>query len=204
MAEPMDMSDLDRVNRLWKRIYPGIADQILEHFQKKDGDVLEWGPFSGGISVSLVDRRPGLNVCIAVQEELIFRLMAQYIAEAGYGRVIRLAKSGLNPLVFDDATFDLVVVRGAFFFLDPDGMSLRELYRVMKPGGIGFVGGGYGKSTAPELIREIVEESRILNDRLGRIRVTVPELIGMIDHAGLTGRIQIVEEGGIWLLIRKP
>lgn len=204
MTEPMDMADLDRVNRLWKNIYPGIAAQILEHFTRKDGDVLEWGPFSGGIAVSLVDRYPSLKIGIAVPEELVSRLMTQYIAEAGYEGKISLAQSGLSPLVFNDETFDLIVIRGAFFFLDDEGAALQELYRVLKPGGIGFVGGGYGKYTAPEIINGIAEESRILNDRLGRMRVTVPGLAGMIDRAGLTGRIQIVEEGGLWLLIRKP
>lgn len=200
----MDMVDLESVNRLWEKIYPGIADQVLEHFLKKDGDMLEWGPFSGGISFSLLQRCPDLRCCIAVEEEPLSRLMAVSIAEAGYKGKIRLEKSGLKPLVYGDAAFDLIVIRGAYFFLDSDGASLRELYRVLRPGGVGFVGGGYGKSTAPELIDEIAEESRILNDRLGRIRVTVPGLTEMIGRSGLAGRIQIVEEGGLWLLIRKP
>jgi len=48
---------------------------------------------------------------------------------------------------------------------------LKEIYRVLKPGGLAFVGGGYGKDVPQALIDEIAEESRILNDALGRRRV---------------------------------
>ena len=50
-----------------------------------------------------------------------------------------------------------------------------------------FVGGGYGKDTPDALIREIADESRELNDRLGRKRVTVDDLKEILSRSELGG-----------------
>jgi len=199
----MNMQDLVRVNHLWARIYPFIADQILSHYLKRDGDVLEWGPFSGGISFALLDRKPGIKITIAVESPEVFSVMETELSERQLTGKIRLMKSALVPLVYADSSFDLVFIRGGYFFLDPEGESLREIFRVLKQGGIAFVGGGYGEGTPPEIIDEIAGESRILNDRLGRIRVSVNELEKMIGRSGLKPHIRVVEEGGLWLLFNK-
>ena len=42
---------------------------------------------------------------------------------------------------------------------------LQEVFRVLKDGGMAFIGGGFGKGTPRELIDEIADESRQLNAR---------------------------------------
>ena len=80
---------------------------------------------------------------------------------------------------------------------------LREVFRVLKDGGIAFIGGGFGKGTPKELIGEIADESRQLNDRLGRRRVSIKDLEEMIRKSKLTDKCQIEEDGGVWLNIKK-
>jgi SAM-dependent methyltransferase len=203
MGTKMDMNDLVRVNRLWEKIYPYLAAQVLNYYAKNEGEVLEWGPFSGGISSSLLAKKASLKIQIAVEGDAVFNVMGKELKERGLTGKIPLGKSGLNPMAFTDGCFDLVIIRGAYFFLDPEGASLREIFRVMKKGGIGFIGGGYGKDVPQETIDEIADESRVLNDRLGRIRVTVDDLRAMIGKSGLGEHIRIVEEGGLWLLVTK-
>ena len=71
------------------------------------------------------------------------------------------------------AAFDLVILRGAFFFIMDKPQILSEIYRVLAPGGLAFVGGGYGAGIPQSVIDRIAKESRRLNDRLGRRRVTI-------------------------------
>ena len=203
MAGTMNLEDLERVNQLWKEIYPHLADQVLGCFGASDGEVLEWGPFSGGMTLALAYRKPGLNFHIAVEEEAVYRLMSRMLAESGMAGKIHLCMSGLNPMYFVDGRFDVVLIRGAYFFLDSQGQCLREVYRVLKAGGVGFIGGGYGKGTPQADIDVIAQESRLLNDRLGRIRVTPKDLEKMVNRSGLAERIKIETEGGLWLVIRK-
>jgi len=203
MSEKMDMHDLARVNQLWGKVYPYLGDQVLGYYAKDWGDVLEWGPFSGGISFALQSKNPNLKIKIAVEEEDVYRLMQKMLKDGGYGDKIHLDKSRLIPLVYGDQAFDLVIIRGAYFFLDQEGAALREVYRVMKPGGVGFIGGGYGKNTPQTTIDGIADESRLLNDRLGRIRVTVDMLREMVRKSGLSDHVKVVSEGGLWLLLEK-
>lgn len=199
----MVLDDLIKVNRLWRKIYPYLAMQTAEIYKKDCGDVLELGPFSGGISLELAGRYPGLNITIADNSSEVLNYFDEEIRSAGLTANIRMRKTGFDPLVFNDAEFDLVIVRGAFFFLNEDGNLLREIFRVIKKNGIAFAGGGFGKDTPKDIIDEIANESRVLNDRLGRKRVSIQGLEQIINRAQLTDNCKIVEEGGLWVIVRK-
>ena len=168
----MDAEDIKRVNRLWKKVYPYLAAQVMENYGRDSGAVLELGPFSGGISLEMAKKYPELDINFAYE------------------------------VPKDDSRFDLIIFRGAFFFLGEKDL-LRNIFRALKDGGMAFFGGGYGKGIPQELIDEIAEESRILNDRLGRRRYRLEELKEHIKKAGLEDNCRIEEEGGVWLVIRK-
>jgi ubiquinone/menaquinone biosynthesis C-methylase UbiE len=197
----MDPNLLKQVNRLWRKIYPYLASQIRERYQRDSGAVLELGPFSGGISVEMARRHPGLDIIITDESSQVLEGLKEEINTEGFSDVIDIRKSVFNPLVFENSEFDLVISRGVFFFLDEEGDLLREIFRMLKEGGMAFIGGGYGKDTPPSLINEIADESRELNDRLGRTRVRVEALEKIITRSGLDDHCKIVEEGGLWVVI---
>jgi ubiquinone/menaquinone biosynthesis C-methylase UbiE len=191
------------VNDLWSKIYPHLAAQIMGYYGRSHGQVLELGPFSGGISVELARLHPGLSITIAAQDPGVVDYLRKELEGAGLKRKMEVDRSELENLVFADCLFDLVIFRGAYFFLDEEGKILRETSRVLKEDGLGFIGGGYGKNTPQALIDEIADESRKLNDRLGRRRVTESEVTTMVNKAGLTSHTRIEKEGGLWLVIQK-
>jgi ubiquinone/menaquinone biosynthesis C-methylase UbiE len=199
----MDLKMLKDVNDLWSKIYPHLAAQVMELYGKSDGDVLELGPFAGGISVELARLHPGLKITLAAQESGMVDFLRMEMEGAGLDRKIELKCCELDNLAFDGSLFDLVIFRGAYFFLDEENRVLREIYRVLKEGGIAFIGGGYGKNTPQALIDEIAHASRDLNDQLGRRRMTVGEVEGMVKKAGLSDHARIEKEGGLWLVLHK-
>ena len=75
--------------------------------------------------------------------------------------------------------------------------------RILKEGGLAFIGGGYGEDTPQALIDEIADESRDLSDRLGRKRVTEEEVRSMVNRSGLTSHVEVEKKAGLWLLISK-
>ena len=74
---------------------------------------------------------------------------------------------------------------------------------MLKEHGLAFIGGGYGRNTPQALIDEIADESRDLNDRLGRRKVTKGDVTTMVNRVGLTSHIRIEKEGGWWLAMQK-
>ena len=165
---------MKRVNELWINVYPYLSKQAMELYGRETGEVLEFGPFSGGIARELKAKYPELKVTV----------------DAGFK-------------LPTDKKFDLIILRGAFFFIFDNKTLLRQIFEALKERGTAFVGGGFGKGIPQDTIDEIADESRVLNDRLGRRRITITELRKLIQQNGLTGNTQVIEEGGVWAVIKK-
>ncbi|MBW2059168.1 MAG: class I SAM-dependent methyltransferase [Deltaproteobacteria bacterium] len=197
----MDISDIERLNVLWLRIYPYLAAQVIGILPEKAGIILEVGPFSGGIGFELAREKRDSSVVIADSHEEILGYLKAETARLKLPGRVDLVRSDPSRLGFKSGVFSGVVFRGAFFFLDSS--MLREIDRVLEPGGVGFIGGGFGAGTPPDLIREISLESRILNERLGKRRISRGELEDMAASSGLQGHCRITERGGLWLILQK-
>ncbi len=175
----------------------------MSHYKRQTGSVLELGSFSGGITCELAKRYPDLSFTIADENPAYLHHLRNELFSHGVSARVKLMDMSLDPLCFDSSSFDLVILRGAFFFIMDRPQIITEIYRVLKPGGLGFVGGGYGKGVPQKTIDEIADESRILNDRLGRRRVTIAELNKLLVDTYLSQKAHIIEEGGVWILMRK-
>ncbi len=175
----------------------------MQSFGRTSGNALELGSFAGGISYEMAHLYPQLEIVIADERADYLAYLRQELFSRKLSSQVKLLNMNLDGLLFPDDSFDLVILRGAFFFIMDRPQILTEIFRVLRPGGLAFVGGGYGKDIPQALIDEIADESRLLNDRLGRRRVKKEELQQLLSSLGLKNNSRIVEEGGIWLEIRK-
>jgi probable selenium-dependent hydroxylase accessory protein YqeC len=200
----LESRDLIAVNRLWQRVYPYTAAQAMAAYGRAEGAALELGVFAGGISFELAKEHPALSLAIATDNPDYLAYLKEERARRGLDGRLRLLESPLEKLPFPGQSFDLVVLRGAFFFVMDRPAILDEIARLLRPGGLAFVGGGYGQGVPPAVIDEIADESRRLNDRLGRRRVTIDELKGLLARSpsATVRAAAISEEGGVWLLMR--
>ncbi len=162
--------------------------------------VLEYGIFSGGISIGLAKLSRAFRIIIGGLEfpELI-EDTGKWIRDSDFSPHITISGALTD---FKDDSFDLVVCRGFFFYLDNENI-LQDIMRVLKPGGIAVLGGGYGEKTPPQLIDEISQKSRILNERLGRTWFTKEELVDILKRNELLDKSEIIEKGGLWIRICK-
>ncbi len=197
----MDLQVIRKINRLWEGVYPYLSRYIMDLYGHQEGDVLELGPFSGGIAKGLLSLSPEWKVVVAGEPPDLFAPLQEEIDKAHHTQKMMIKPSPLSLLVFLDQSFDLVIFRGAFFFLTP--AILREVYRVLRPGGFAILGGGYGPYTPQALIGEIAEESKRLNHLLGKRWINEVELTRMIQEASLEKEAEISQEGGLWVILKK-
>ncbi len=109
------------------------------------------------------------------------------------GLALELARKGIG------ASFH----RGAFFFPSFFRPDLSAIYRSLKPGGLAFVGGGFGSHTSEDVIRGIEMRSKGLNQALGRFRITERDLWSLLKAAELEKKTTMITEGGLWVVLRR-
>jgi ubiquinone/menaquinone biosynthesis C-methylase UbiE len=190
------------VNRLWLTVYETLARQVAEACSKPPERILEVGCFSGGVGLTLQKHFPLAILSIALDMP---ELAASFHKDWKITDTSRLeiVETPIDHLSLPDESFDLVFCRGGFFFLDNEGTLLRDIDRVIAPGGVAFFGGGYGIHTPDSVITPIADESRIKNKDLGRRIYSKSELQALLEKTNLLSQSDIIESGGLWILIRK-
>ena len=98
-------------------MYPYLASQVTAAYGRTSGRVLELGPFSGGISYELAARHPGLEFTLADDHKEYLAHLKKEVERRNLGRRMEVVDAPLDNLPFSDASFDLVILRGAFFFI---------------------------------------------------------------------------------------
>jgi len=191
------------INLLWETVYPLLAKHIGEVYGRSDGTVAEVGPFCGVI-YDLVRQDTGNLFCIASFPPAMRAFYIEEIEKRNMGNRIDILDTTPELTGMDDETADLIVFRGALFFPSLFKIDYKALLRVLKPGGTAFVGGGFGKHTPAEVIRSIAERSRELNCLIGKTEITVDTIQKDLEANNITEGVEIITEGGLWIVMKKP
>jgi len=199
---PETLNLISEINDLWEPIYPYLAEHIRELYGRGDGTILEIGPFCGVI-FALHEIRIGDSFIMATFPSETTDFFQRQVKDRKHEGIFKSIESDPMLSGVNGNSIDLAIFQGVFFFPSLGEANLLEIHRVLKPNGIGFVGGGFGKYTPGNVIQNIATRSRELNLRLGRIHITEDEVLQNIQAAGLEGKAQLITEGGLWVLIRK-
>jgi SAM-dependent methyltransferase len=189
------------------RIYPIIANQILERTGITNGACLDVGsgPAPLAMAIALLsDLRvtaldSSLEMYNLAQENIRSRCMED--------RVIPVI-GDVHAIPAADATFSLVISRGSFPFWKDLPTAFREIYRVLRPGGSAYIGGGYGNSRIRDEVRAGRKERGIADDpdhsAATKFRTFLPgEAESSIESAGIRDYRIIDDDSGFWMVIRK-
>ncbi len=99
------------------------------------GDVLDVGTGPAHIPLELVSRGPGRDV-VAIDAALhMLSIGKQHVERAGRGRRVRLVLTDAKRLPFPDRAFDAVMSNSIMHHLPDPLPALKEIARVLRPGG---------------------------------------------------------------------
>jgi len=193
---------IEELNLLWEPVRPFLARQIEELYGRRDGNILEMGPFSGLI-FTLAQKNIGNTYSIAAFPQEMIPLYRQEAGKLGLEERVRIIDSDSSLIGIADGSVDLAIFRGALFFQTLFQVDFGAIYRTLRMGGIAFVGGGFGKHTPPEVISQIGKRSEQLNAALGRVRVTAESVSDQLRSSSLEEKCEITTEGGLWVVMKK-
>jgi SAM-dependent methyltransferase len=200
----LELKDIIAVNWLYGPFYPYLARQVMEVFGRASGRALELGPYAPGISIALLGLLPGLEITIADDTPGIHAYFQEALSEAGLAGRTLLQMASVEDLPYPNWTFDLIYFRGGLFFGWDPVKLLRETDRLLRPGGIGLIGGGFGAGAPDSALEAIADEARELNRRLGKKGVSEKEAEDFAREAGVVDHFALDTRHGLWILLRRP
>ena len=123
-------------------IYPVIAHQILKKADIDTGLCLDVGSGPGHLAIALATLSD-LTVFALDNSELMCRIAEVNVEKYRLERSVRPVFGDVAAIPFGPSSIDLVVSRGSFFFWENLARGFAECLRVLKPGGVAYIGGGF-------------------------------------------------------------
>ncbi|MDG6256873.1 MAG: class I SAM-dependent methyltransferase [Methanomicrobiaceae archaeon] len=190
---------------LFAPIYPMIAQNIIDRFGITEGICIDLGSGPASLAIA-VAAQSDLEVIALDFSDHMHEAASRNIADAGLSGRIRLLRGDVHDIPLADDTADLIISRGSMFFWDDVHRAFREIYRVLKPDGRTYIGGGFGNrelrdSISAEMIRRNPDwkefnRKNISPENVARFR-TVLEEIGVPSFDIIHG------DEGFWIVIAK-
>jgi len=199
--------------------YKTVVEDILHRCHPKEGVWVDLGSGAGGVGLSLLERTTSVIVMIDPNQDALQKALDD-AKKAELGKRIIAIKAMAEDIPLPDNCIDLVVSRGSIFFWNDKAQGLREVFRILAPGGKAMIGGGLGTSY-PEWARQeftrrrhegVKKEGseaykRFQEDRSPQTFRQIAKDAGLVDF-------EIISDGepdsessqaglGIWLLFRK-
>ena len=187
----------------FKKIYPVIARQILERTGITSGRCIDLGGGPGMLAVELA-KASALDVTVCDVTFECVALAKENSREHGVHERVSAVQGTAEKLPFDDNSIDLVVSRGSIFFWEDQQKGLSEVYRVLRPGGWAYIGGGFGTA---ELLQEILAEKaddvEWNEKRKERLAKNPPgHFEAMLRNLGIDGGVER-GEASMWIIFTK-
>ncbi|MCC6446011.1 MAG: class I SAM-dependent methyltransferase [Armatimonadetes bacterium] len=187
-------------------VYPALAKQIVQDYGIRKGVCVDIGGGCGSLSLALA-KITNLTAYVLDIDPVAVRLCNLLADEEGMTGRVRAVEGDARNLPFRNDFADLVVSRGSIFFWSDQLAGIKEAYRILKPGGAAYMGGGFSRLLAPEIRDPLVRdrEEGMAQMRRGGWKPIDRNIIAKARAAGIHTIRLISEKGvGTWIELRKP
>ncbi len=135
----------ETAEKIFMPVYKILAREVIDEFGIKKGTGIDIGSGTGGFACEIAKISELKLFALDTKKEMI-EIMKEKIEKEGLVDRVIPEYGNAHDLPFDDNSVDLIVSRGSFQFWSDKRMVISEIFRVLKLGGFGFVGGGFGKN----------------------------------------------------------
>lgn len=206
-----DPQHMDRMAKLaFAPIYPYLAGEIVDKFGIREGVCVDIGSGPGSLAVAMARITDLCLISLDIQPEMS-HIARDNIAECGFSARIYPVTADVCGLPFENGSVDLVVSRGSLFFWHDRSVGFREIYRILRPGGAAYCGGGLGNAKVRAQVmaafsdREALQgEKEPWQQMVGQIfqKVTPEDLRQELAQAQVPATVS-QDDGGLWVQILK-
>lgn len=140
-----------------KPVYAPLAEHIVSEFDlaEKKGIGIDVGSGPGTLIIELCNRTQEMHWINADINPHFFAQFYKAAEEAGVGGRVSAVLADAQALPFRDDYADIIVSRGSFHFWKDKQQAFSEIYRVVKPGGVVFIGRGFSPNLLVKTARKV-------------------------------------------------
>jgi ubiquinone/menaquinone biosynthesis C-methylase UbiE len=179
-----------------------VAKTVAADYAKGASNCLDLGCGPGELTVE-VAKVTGLETTGLDIEPEAIALAERYAAQQNLASHMHWVAADVHALPFADNSFDVIMSRGSIFFWRDQAMALREIMRVLKPGGWAFLGGGSGRFLSQEEAQRVGPPRPESAARMFNFPNPLDNVPVLMVRAGISDYRHITE-GGSWIEFRKP
>lgn len=186
-------------------IYPVIANQILQRTNIDHGSCLDVGSGPGHLAIALATLSD-LTVYALDNARPMYRIAQKNIEKYQLAMRVIAVLGDVQEIPYDEASMDLIVSRGSFFFWGNLSRGFSECMRVLKPGGFAYIGGGFGNvRLCDEITAKMRERDPAWEEkRRGWYRNCSPHIVrSALAAAGIFEYDIIDDDSGYWICFTK-
>jgi len=190
-------------------VYGPLADQIVREYGlvEKEGVGIDLGSGPGTLIVELCERTEKMHWIDADINPHFFPYFLDRAEQNGFGGRVSAIVADSQDLPFKSEYADIIVSRGSYHFWKDKVKAFGEIYRVLKPRGVAFIGRGFAEDFPIELAKKVRSGNPMNYDK----KEKAEELRGVMEKLGIEDyEIRIPQTGkavglnyGIWIEIRK-
>ncbi|MCI1904263.1 class I SAM-dependent methyltransferase [Enterococcus hirae] len=186
-------------------IYPIIAADIVKETGITSGRLLDVGCGGGHLGIAMLKLTKMNGELVDIHPQAI-EIAQTRLAEVGLSQKGHASVQDIHALDFSDNSFDLVISRGSMGFWQNIDLAFREIYRVLKPGGKTYIGGGMGNAETQKIIDQKMKaldpnwpHSVMKNQH----KLSTAELHQKFSSWGVQAKIIDSKERGRWIILEK-
>ena len=138
-------------------VYAPLAEQIVADFslRNKEGIGIDLGSGPGTLILELCKRTTRLHWINADINPHFFPHFYEQAQKQGFGHRVSAVFADACDLPFRDNYADIIVSRGSFPFWQDKTRAFSEIYRVLKPGAVAYIGRGFSRNLPVATARNI-------------------------------------------------
>ena len=202
----MDLLEAKRFDKKVKENFmPAIVStvkQIIEDYGVLEGICVDVGCGTAVFAIELC-RHSKLKIYALEREKAICEVARMNIEKEQLTDKIIPVLGDAHDLPFENEFADFIISRGSYHCWEDKVRVFTEIYRVLKKGGIGFVGGGFGRYVTEE------ESNRMKSLRDHSLKEDAEaysspdKLREVINKAGISNFRITYDKAGLWVEIKK-
>jgi ubiquinone/menaquinone biosynthesis C-methylase UbiE len=192
-------------NEVFAPIYPVIAQQIMDRCGVSEGLCIDVGCGPANLAIALAKITSLTFYAMDFSGHILDSARENIERERLAARVTPV-EGDVHRMPFANGIASLIVSRGSMRFWRNRPAAFREIRRVLKPGGRGYVGGGLGsRELAEEINREMIRRGADWGNKPKPDvrKKDATEWAVIMEKAGFTRYELIRDDSGSWICFEK-